>query len=68
MQTATAEKTLPTIRNSERSWTYRVTGGTGRLTTDHFTMMSACEECLRRGASMEDLDAILNDFKLTQGA
>lgn len=51
------------IRNSENKWTYRVSGGTSPLTTDHFTLTNACQECLRRGASFDDLDAILTSFK-----
>lgn len=54
------------IRNSENKWTLRVSGGSSPLTTDHFSMVRACEECLRRGASYDDLDAILQDFKATQ--
>lgn len=47
-----------------QAWaTYRVTGGTNPLTTDHFYLSHAVNECVRRGASEADLDAILTDFK-----
>lgn len=52
-----------TIRNSEKGWALRVSGGNTPLTTDHFSMVKACEECLRRGATMADLDGILQDYK-----
>lgn len=51
------------IFNSEKKWTFRVSGGNSSLVTDHFKLSDACAEAMRRGASFADLDGILETFK-----
>lgn len=43
-----------------------VQGGSYRLPISTFSMISACEHCIRAGAAYEDLDGILERFKASR--